>query len=68
MVIDGDGATLMHMGAMGIISATAPKNYVHVLINNGSHESVGGMPTVTLDMDFVMIVKACGYKNAVCIA
>ena len=63
--IDGDGAALMHMGAMGIIGATAPKNYVHVLINNGSHESVGGMPTVALDMDFVMIAKACGDKNAV---
>jgi len=63
--IDGDGAALMHMGAMGIIGSTAPKNYVHVLINNGSHESVGGMPTVALDMDFVMIAKACGYKNAV---
>ena len=65
--IDGDGAALMHMGAMGIIGSTAPKNYVHVLINNGSHESVGGMPTVALDMDFVMIAKACGYKNAVCV-
>ena len=63
--IDGDGAALMHMGAMGIIGATAPKNYVHILINNGSHESVGGMPTVALDMDFVMIAKACGYKNVV---
>ena len=65
--IDGDGAALMHMGAMGIIGATAPKNYVHILINNGSHESVGGMPTVALDMDFVMIAKACGYKKAVCV-
>ena len=35
--INGDGAALMHIGAMGIIGATAPKNYVHVLINNGSH-------------------------------
>ena len=63
--IDGDGAALMHMGAMGIIGASAPKNYVHILINNGSHESVGGMPTVALDMDFVLIAKACGYKSAV---
>ena len=63
--IDGDGACLMHMGSMGIIGATAPKNYVHILINNGSHESVGGMPTVALQMDFVQIAKACGYKSAV---
>ena len=63
--IDGDGAALMHMGSMGIIGSSAPKNYVHILINNGSHESVGGMPTVALDMDFVLIAKACGYKSAV---
>ena len=63
--IDGDGAALMHMGAMGIIGAFAPKNYIHILINNGSHESVGGMPTVALNMNFVQIAQACGYKNAV---
>ena len=63
--IDGDGAALMHMGSMGIIGSSAPKNYVHILINNGSHESVGGMPTVALNMDFVLIAKACGYKSAV---
>ena len=63
--IDGDGAALMHMGSMGIIGSISPKNYIHILINNGSHESVGGMPTVALNMDFVMIAKACGYKNVV---
>ena len=63
--IDGDGAALMHMGAMGIIGSSAPKNYVHILINNGSHESVGGMPTVALDIDFKKIAEACGYKYVV---
>ena len=63
--IDGDGAAIMHMGSMGIIGASAPKNYVHILINNGSHESVGGMPTVGLDINFVQIALACGYKSAV---
>ena len=63
--IDGDGAVLMHMGAMGIIGANSPNNYIHILINNGSHESVGGMPTVALNMDFVQIAKACGYKYVV---
>ena len=63
--IDGDGAALMHMGSMGIIGSFAPKNYVHILINNGSHESVGGMPTVALNIDFVQIAKACGYKYAI---
>ena len=63
--IDGDGAAIMHMGSMGIIGASAPKNYVHILINNGSHESVGGMPTVGLEINFVQIALGCGYKSAV---
>ena len=44
--IDGDGAVLMHMGAMAVIGANKPKNLIHVVINNGAHETVGGMPTV----------------------
>lgn len=63
--IDGDGAALMHMGAMAVLGANAPKNLVHVLINNGAHETVGGMPTVAFNIDFVSIAKACGYPYAV---
>lgn len=63
--IDGDGAALMHMGAMAVIGASRPGNLIHVLINNGAHESVGGMPTVANQIDFVAIAKACGYPNAV---
>lgn len=63
--IDGDGAALMHMGAMGVIGANKPANLVHILINNGAHETVGGMPTVASNMDFVAIAKACGYPHAV---
>ena len=63
--IDGDGAVLMHMGAMAVVGANAPKNLVHVVINNGAHETVGGMPTVAAKMDLVAIAKACGYPNAV---
>lgn len=63
--IDGDGAALMHMGAMGVIGAQKPRNLIHVLINNGAHESVGGMPTVADGMDFTAIAKACGYTQAV---
>ena len=44
--IDGDGAVLMHMGAMAVIGSNRPKNLVHIVINNGAHETVGGMPTV----------------------
>ncbi len=63
--IDGDGAALMHMGAMAVIGANAPKNLVHVVINNGAHETVGGMPTVASKIDLVGIAKACGYPYAV---
>lgn len=62
--IDGDGAALMHMGAMAVIGANGPKNMVHIVINNGAHESVGGMPTVAAKIDFVQIAFACGYHSA----
>ncbi len=64
-IIDGDGAVLMHMGAMAIIGANAPKNIVHVVINNGAHETVGGMPTVAGKIDLVKIAQGCGYPSAV---
>ncbi len=60
--IDGDGAALMHMGSMAVIGAKSPSNYVHVLINNGSHESVGGQPTVANSLNFCQIALGCGYK------
>ena len=64
--IDGDGAVLMHMGSMAVIGSNKPSNLIHVIINNGAHETVGGMPTVAGEMDLVAIAKACGYPNAVC--
>lgn len=65
--VDGDGAVLMHMGAMAVIGTNRPKNLIHVVINNGAHETVGGMPTVAKDIDLVAIAKACGYPHAVCV-
>lgn len=62
--IDGDGAMLMHMGALPVIASNKPKNLVHVVINNGAHETVGGMPTVAGQVDVVALAKACGYPNA----
>ena len=50
-IIDGDGAALMHMGAMAVLAANAPKNVVHIIINNGAHETVGGQPTVMANVD-----------------
>ena len=63
--IDGDGAVLMHMGSMAVIGSNKPKNFIHVVINNAAHETVGGMPTVAGEMDIVKIALACGYPNAV---
>ncbi len=65
--IDGDGAALMHMGALAVIGGFSPDNLVHIVINNSAHETVGGMPTVASKIDFVMIAKACGYKHAICV-
>ena len=64
-IIDGDGAVLMHMGAMAVIGAIKLKNIVHVVINNGAHESVGGQPTVMDKVDLVGIARACGYSYVV---
>lgn len=63
--VDGDGAVLMHMGAMAVMGVNAPKNVIHIVVNNGAHETVGGMPTVAKEIDIVAIAKACGYPNAV---
>ena len=61
---DGDGAVIMHMGSMAITASKAPVNFLHVLFNNGAHDSVGGQPTVGLDIDVPAIAKAVGYKHA----
>lgn len=61
---DGDGAVIMHMGGMAIIAEKAPKNFVHVVFNNGAHDSVGGQPTVGLDIDLCAVAKAVGYRAA----
>lgn len=63
--VDGDGAVLMHMGAMAVLGANKPKNLIHIVINNGAHETVGGMPTVAGSIDLVGVAKACGYPYAV---
>jgi phosphonopyruvate decarboxylase len=60
--IDGDGAMLMHMGCM-TISASCP-NILHIVINNGAHDSVGGQPTAGLFLELVKIATSCGYGLA----
>lgn len=59
--IDGDGAALMHMGALAFIASHAPENYVHIVINNQAHESVGAMPTDCPDTNFAALAQAAGY-------
>lgn len=58
---DGDGASIMHMGNMAISASMKCKNYVHVVFNNGAHDSVGGQPTVGLKIDLCAVAKAVGY-------
>ncbi len=66
--IDGDGAVLMHMGGLAIIGAQSPKNFLHIIINNGAHESVGGQPTVAFNIDIPKIAKANNYKYAISVS
>ncbi len=61
--LDGDGALLMHMGGMAVTGSRRPRNLVHVLLNNGAHESVGGMPTAAGGLDLPAIAEACGYPR-----
>ncbi len=58
---DGDGAFIMHTGALGIVASMKPKNFFHILFNNGAHESVGGQPTIGYQLDATAIAKASGY-------
>ena len=53
------------MGAMPVIADCHPKNLVHIVINNGSYETVGGEPTVMVDINIADIAKDCGYDEAV---
>jgi phosphonopyruvate decarboxylase len=59
--LDGDGSLLMHLGSMPVAGSLAPKNFLHVLLNNGAHESVGGQPTVADHVDFARLAPACGF-------
>ena len=62
---DGDGAAIMHTGNMAIVGSQSPKNYVHVIFNNGAHDSVGGQPTVGLQINLPQIASAMNYKTVI---
>lgn len=67
-LIDGDGAALMHLGSMALMGANKPKNVVHIIINNGSHETVGGQPTVMSGVDVCKVAEGCGYPNCISVS
>ncbi len=64
VVIDGDGAALMKLGTLATIGAYAPGNLVHLLLDNGVHDSTGGQATVSPHVDFAGIALSCGYRHA----
>lgn len=61
--LDGDGAAIMHMGNLAVSGSNNLPNFIHILINNGAHETVGGIPTVSNSLNYGAIAKACGYKT-----
>ncbi|MEB5498619.1 thiamine pyrophosphate-dependent enzyme, partial [Burkholderia pseudomallei] len=65
VALDGDGAALMRMGAFATLGAYGPPNLVHLLLDNGAHESTGGQATVSQYVSFAGIAAACGYATAI---
>ena len=63
--IDGDGAAIMHLGGLTAIGSQRPKNMVHIVLNNGAHDSVGGQPTVGRKINLCAVAQACGYDKVV---
>jgi len=62
--LEGDGSVLMHLGALPSIGSLTPANFYHIVFNNGSHDSVGGLPTSGQHADITAIARACGYGRA----
>jgi phosphonopyruvate decarboxylase len=66
--IDGDGSLLMHLGGLATIGRLAPRGFIHIVINNGAHESVGGQPTGAFQIDLIKMAQATNYKSASSVA
>jgi len=64
VVLDGDGAALMKMGNLATIGAYGPGNLVHVVLDNGVHDSTGGQPTVSRSVNFAAVAAASNYRTA----
>ena len=63
--LDGDGAVMMHLGALPLIAQRAPANFVHTVIDNGAHETVGGMPVCSGALNLTALAEAAGYKEVI---
>ncbi len=63
LCIDGDGALLMHMGAIATIAKAGPKRYRHIIVNNGVYESVGGQATAIDVVDVKTLFQSVGYQR-----
>ena len=63
VALDGDSACMMHMGAMTMVCKLDVPNFMHIVLNNGAHESVGGQPSAGHKVDFTKIAEACGYAT-----
>ena len=63
VALDGDSAAIMHMGAMTMVSKLHVTNFMHIILNNGAHESVGGQPSAGHLIDFTKIADGCGYAT-----
>jgi len=63
VVLDGDGAMLMRLGALATLAYEHPSNLVHVLLDNEAHESTGGQSTVAHSMDLAGVARCCGYTS-----
>ena len=65
--LDGDGAALMHFGAIATIGYLKPQNYIHILFNNGTHESVGSQPVASPDLSYGVLSEYFGYPRSICL-
>ena len=64
IVIDGDGAILMRLGAMSTVGFMAPENLTHIVLDNGAYESTGSQRTVSSILDFKMLAHSNRYRNS----
>jgi len=64
VVVEGDGAILMHMGALATLGAVAPSNLTVLLIQNGVHAASGGQPLTNASLDLAQLARSAGVGHA----